>query len=117
VQLSVKGLDVDGWFFDTAICMLYGDFDEETVDNNVEVVDTREVDCITLRDMKRVRRLYYYNRPMFDELMRIGDPDLDCSVDFVEGYDVGDDMYAPGSGRWISDDNGDEGEDFNREGE
>jgi hypothetical protein len=110
VELSVKGLDLNGLFFDTAICKLYGDFDEETVDNNVEVVDIQDVDGITYRAMKKVRKLYYYNRPAFDRRMSLVDPDLDCSKDFAEGFDVGDDMYAPGSGRWISDDDEDEGD-------
>jgi hypothetical protein len=104
-------------FFDTAICKLYGDFDAETVDDNVEVVDIRKVDTYSLNDMKEVRKLYYYNRPAFDLRMSSVDPDLDCSVDFSEDYDVGDDMYAPGLGRWISDDDEDGDGDINWEDE
>jgi hypothetical protein len=117
VQLSVKGLDLNGLFFDTAICKLYGDFDEETVDNNVEVVDMQDVDGITYRAMKEVRKLYYYDRPAFDRRMSLVDPDLDCSKDFSEDYDVGDDMYAPGIGRWISEEEEDEESDINWEDE
>jgi hypothetical protein len=123
VALSVKGLDLSGWFFDDAICRLYGDFDADTVDNNVEVVDIRKVDTYSLNDMKEVRKLYYYNRPAFDELMSAGDPDLDCSKDFSDDFIVGDDIYAPGRGRWADEDeddedfSDDEDDDFNDEDE
>jgi hypothetical protein len=118
VQLSVKGLNLSGWFFDTAICMLYGDFDQDTVDNNVEVVDIPETDNITLRNMKRIRRLYYYHRPLFDERMRISDPDLDCSKDSA-GYCVSDsgDIYAPGFRPFVYYDEDDQEKDFNGEDE
>jgi hypothetical protein len=117
VQLSVRGLDLSGLFFDTAICKLYGDFDEETVDNNVEVVGIREVDSITFSAMKKVRKLYYYDRTAFDERMRNVDPDLDGTKEFSQDYDMGDDIFAPGGGRWISDDSDDADGDINWEDE
>jgi hypothetical protein len=119
VQLSVKGLDLSGWFFDDAICRLYGDFSEETVDNNVEVVDIEEVDYITLRDMKEVRKLYYYDRTAFDKRMSSVDPDLDCSKDSAGHFVMdSDDIYAPGNSRFVYDDEEDEQKDeFNNEGE
>jgi hypothetical protein len=91
VELSVKGIEVNGWFFDAAICSLYGEFPEKTVDENVEVVDILDVDRITLRDMKEVRKLYYYNREAFDERMSNVDPILDCSEDFDEEAAMFDD--------------------------
>jgi hypothetical protein len=115
VQLSVKGLVLSGWFFDTAVCKLYGDFDAETVDNNVEVVDIEEVDGITYRDMKKVRKLYYYDRPAFDRRMSLVDPDLDGTKDIPDYYDVGDDIFAPGGFKLISDGSDDEDGDINWE--
>jgi hypothetical protein len=110
VQLSVKNLDLDGGFFDTAICKLYGDFDEITVDQNVEVVDIDEVDYFALRDMKEVRKLYYYNRTAFDQRMKNIDPELNCNEDLSEEFVLDtDDIYAPGKkGRWIDANTGEE---------
>jgi hypothetical protein len=115
VELSLKGIDVDAWFFDEAICRLYGDFPESVVDG-IEIVDMRKVDTWELRDAKELRKLYYYDRPAFDERMRLNrewlreeDPSLlgeDCDADFVP--DPGD-PEAPGTyGRWIDRETGEE---------
>jgi hypothetical protein len=81
VQFSVKGLELDGFFFDKSICQLYGDFPQEVVDSNIEVVDIEEVDQISLRDMKRMRQYYYYDRAFYDEIIAGIDPILGFNED------------------------------------
>jgi hypothetical protein len=71
VRLSLKGVKMmNGTFFDEAVCRLYGDFPESTVDNDVEIVDVRKVDSYELRDYKKLRKLYFYDRPEYEALMR-----------------------------------------------
>jgi hypothetical protein len=90
VQFSVKGLELDGVFFDKAICKLYGDFPQDVVDNNIEVVDIEEVDLIGLEDMKEMRQYYYYDRPFYDKLIAGIDPILGYDEP-LEGEDFEDD--------------------------
>jgi hypothetical protein len=84
VQLSVKGIEMDGSFFDYAICQLYGEFSEEFVDSHVEVVDIDHVDTITLDEMKQMRKYYYYDRELYDRIVRNIDPILRYDED--EGF-------------------------------
>lgn len=117
VQLSFKDIRVYTRFFDEAICRLYGDFPEETVDNDVEILDLPKYHLPGLRETKKLRKTYYYNRPKFDELVRqtreynlrhgypVDDPE-ERHPDFVP--DPGD-PYAPGHyGRWINHKTGEE---------
>jgi hypothetical protein len=96
VIISIKGFDVNGGFWDTAVCKAYGEFPEEVVDQNIQVVDGDEVDDIYLRDMKDIRKLYYYDRETYDEIMDNVDPilgyDEPLSDDFVF---LGTDKHAP----------------------
>jgi hypothetical protein len=87
IQFSVKGLELDGFFFDKAICQLYGDFPQEVVDNNIVVVDIEEADQISLRDMKRMRRFYYYDRAFYDHLISKVDPILGFDEDDFDDDD------------------------------
>lgn len=103
VQLSVKGLDVDGRFFDKAICTLYGDFSEEFVDSHVDVVDIAHVDTIGLEDMKEMRKLYYYERPLYDKIIKGIDPILGFNDGFIIDNGV---VYRPS----MTDDDDEEGE-------
>jgi hypothetical protein len=111
VILSVKGLEVFGGFWDTTVCIAYGEFPESTVDNDIEIVDVKEVELISLKDMKKMRKLYYYNRAEFDKRMRNRDPELLCDEnEFDEDFVPGEgDRYAPGNlGRWIDHETGEE---------
>jgi hypothetical protein len=81
VRLSVKGLDLDGHFFDGAICTLYGDFSADFVDSHIEVVDVLDEDVATLRDMRKMRKYYYFDRPFYDKLI--------SKIDPILGYDDG----------------------------
>jgi hypothetical protein len=84
-------LDVYRSFFDAAICKLYGDFSEETVDNDVEVVmDPR--DFYELQDIKKIRKLFYYHRETFDQRMREFSP----IIVFGEGNVPGDVLIPEG---------------------
>jgi hypothetical protein len=88
VIISIKGLNVNGGFWDTAVCKAYGEFQEELVDENIEVVDGDEVDMIYLKDMKDIRKLYYYDRELYDEIVN--------NVDPIIGYDeplVDEELY------------------------
>jgi hypothetical protein len=93
VQFSVKGLELDGVFFDKAICKLYGDFPQAMVDNNIEVVDIEKVDLTELEEMKEMRQYYYYDRPFYDKLIAGIDPILGYNepavgeADYVETDD------------------------------
>jgi hypothetical protein len=76
VILSVKGLELDGSFFDEAFCHCYGAFTAAYVDSHIEVVDIEPVDVISLDDMVEIRKIYYYNRPLYDKIMSNVDPEL-----------------------------------------
>jgi hypothetical protein len=116
VQLSVKGLDLDSTFFDEAVCRLYGDFPEATVDNNVEIVDIRKVDTYGLRDVRKKRKLYFYDRPEYDAQVRWlrewasrEDPSLLCEdfdPDFIPP--AGDAYATRQHGQWIDRETGEE---------
>jgi hypothetical protein len=88
VILSVKGLNVNGGFWDTAYCKAYGEFPQELVEENIEVVDVEKVDLISLEDLKEMRKLYYYDRALYDEIVN--------NVDPIIGYDeplVDEELY------------------------
>jgi hypothetical protein len=91
VVLSVAGLHVFGGFWDTAICQAYGEFPESTVDGDIEVIDVPKSSMISLRNMKEVRKLYYYDRASFDA--RISD--VDPCLGFGEGV-VSEAEFIPG---------------------
>jgi hypothetical protein len=87
VQLSVKDLQVNGGFFDTAICTLYGEFPPEIVDQ-IEVVDIKKVDTYGLKEIKEMRKYYYYDRVFYDKLISGLDPILGYNEPL---YDFSDD--------------------------
>jgi hypothetical protein len=95
-----------GWistdlFFDAAICKLYGDFSEETVDNDVEVVDMDPRDFYELQDIKKIRKLFYYHRETFNQRVREFSP----IIVFGEG-NVPDDVLIPARNKNSVDDKG-----------
>jgi hypothetical protein len=96
VILSVKGLRVNGGFWDTAYCKAYGEFPQDVVEQNIEVVDIDDVDLIDLEGAKDIRKLYYYDRETYDEIVNNVDPiigyDEPMSDDFVF---IGTDKHAP----------------------
>jgi hypothetical protein len=91
--------------------MGYGEFPESTIDGDIEIVDVKEVAMISLENMKRMRKLYYYHHELYEERMRNRDPKLRCDEDeFDEDFvpDEGD-PAAPGNlGRWIDHETGEE---------
>jgi hypothetical protein len=88
VRLSVKGLDLDGHFFDGAICTLYGDFSADFVDSHIEVVDVLDEDIATLRDMREMRKYYYYDRAFYDEIVNDIDPILGYNDGFIRDNEI-----------------------------
>jgi hypothetical protein len=95
VIISVKDLCVYGGFWDTAVCKAYGEFKEEVVDKNIHIADAEDVDLLGLEDMKDIRKLYYYDRETFDEIMDNIDPSLQ-----INDEDLNDDLVFTGTDKY-----------------
>jgi hypothetical protein len=70
VTLSCQDVDPTQGFVDEAIGMLYGHYNMEFVDNNLEIVGVDELGQYSIDSTLRLSKLYHYHRNVYDRLMK-----------------------------------------------